>query len=35
MKLKWVMLYLKYRRYMMPAVGVIVLLALAYFIWRR
>ncbi len=33
MKAKWVMLYLKYRRYLIPAAVVLVLLVAAYLLW--
>ncbi len=33
MKAKWVMLYLKYRRYLIPAAVLFVLLVAAYLIW--
>jgi len=35
MKAKWAMLYLKYRRYLIPAAVVLVLVVAAYFIWGR
>ena len=31
MKLKWIILYLKYRRYIIPAVVVLVVAALLYY----
>jgi hypothetical protein len=35
MKAKWLLLYLKYRRYVIPAIVVLALLVAAYFFWRR
>ncbi len=35
MKAKWALLYLKYRRYLAPAVVVFALLAAAYWYWHR
>jgi hypothetical protein len=35
MKAKWVLLYLKYRRHLIPAAAVLVLLVAAYFLWYR
>jgi hypothetical protein len=35
MKLRWMLLYLKYRRYLIPAAVVLVLLIGAYFLWPR
>jgi hypothetical protein len=35
MKAKWAILYLKYRRYLIPAAVVVVLLVVAYFVWGR
>jgi hypothetical protein len=35
MKAKWVLLYFKYRRYVIPAIVVLVVLAAAYMFWPR
>jgi hypothetical protein len=35
MKLKWVLLYVKYRRYLLPAAVVMAVLLGAYLIWLR
>jgi hypothetical protein len=35
MKAKWVILYLKYRRYLFPAAVAVVLLGAVYFLWGR
>ena len=37
MKAKWIILYLKYRRYLVPAIDVLIvlLLVVAYFRWGR
>jgi hypothetical protein len=32
---KWVLLYLKYRRYLIPAAVLIVLLLVVYLVWLR
>jgi hypothetical protein len=35
MKLKWLILYMKYRRYLVPAAVVLAVLVGAYLVWRR
>jgi hypothetical protein len=35
MKARWVLLYLKYWRYLVPAAVVVLVLIGAFFLWRR
>jgi hypothetical protein len=35
MKLKWIILYLKYRRYIVPAIVVLVGVVVVYFLFLR
>jgi hypothetical protein len=35
MKAKWSLMYLKYRRYLVPAAVLLVLLVVVYLVWLR